>query len=256
MSDALDAGSNESTAEGVERILCACFDELVREYAPALESQIVTVLPRVRSRVHVRASPIDADARFAYAEEERVVLDAVHGRRREFATGRRLAHEILAEMGRAPEPLLSGVRRAPIWPAGAVGSISHARGIAVVAAGPAPPFAAIGVDIESAEVLAPRLIESVLTPREVARYRTLGGDLGAWAKLAFSAKECAYKTWSHALDAVPEFTDVEIEFDTTGTRFVAQLVPRVGTSFQPWVLRGSIARSGSLVLAAAMKSSA
>lgn len=224
----------------VERCLRASFDELAREHG---------VDP---SHVRVRAAPIDPVARFAYAEEERVVADAVPARRGEFATGRRLAHQILRDFALPDAPLVPGSRRAPRWPRGTVGSISHARGMAVVALALDPPIAAIGVDVESAEPLAPHLLDSVLTPRELARHRTLAGDPCAWAKLAFCAKECAYKTWSHALDVVPEFTDVEIEFAASGTRFVAQLVPRVGTPFRACVLRGSIASSSTLVLAAAI----
>ncbi len=197
----------------------------------------------------VRVASFDADARFAHVEEERVVAHAIPARRREFATGRRLAHELLAELGHASAPLLPGKRRAPDWPAGVVGSISHARGIAAVALAPRPQFTAIGLDVEGAEALSPELIGAVLTAGERERYARLDGALGDWAKLDFCAKECVYKAWSPALAAVPEFTDVEIDFDAPGDRFTARLMPRAGMPFEAWMLRGRYARCDERVCA-------
>ena len=59
---------------------------------------------------------------------------AVDKRQREFATGRRLAHGLLTELGVGGGPLLPGRDRAPIWPDGVVGTISHSRAWCVVAA--------------------------------------------------------------------------------------------------------------------------
>lgn len=200
----------------------------------------------------VRAAAIDAEARFAHAAEERVVADAVPARRREFATGRRIAHELLAELGRPAAPLVPGRRRAPDWPAGVAGSISHAQGLALVAVAPRPPFAAIGLDVEGADELSPALIGAVLTARERERFAGAGGSLGAWAKLAFCAKECAYKAWSPTLEAVPEFSDVEIEFHAGGEGFAARLVPRAGAFDAARTLRGRCARGDGRVWAAAL----
>lgn len=201
--------------------------------------------------LRARAAPIDADARFAHPEEERAVARAIPSRRREHATGRRLAHELVSEAGIAPAPLLAGKRRAPDWPAGIVGSISHAQGVAAVVIAPTPPFAAIGIDVEGADDLAPELVDAVLTPREKRAHAGADGSLGARAKLVFCAKECAYKTWSPSLDAVPEFTDVEIEFE--GDAFVARLVPRAGTPFDARMLRGRHARVDERVCAVALR---
>ncbi len=202
--------------------------------------------------LRVRVAPIDAEARFAYAEEERIVARAVESRRREFATARRLAHGMLDELGYASVPLLPGIRRAPAWPHGVIGSISHARGFAAVAMAPSPPFAAIGLDVEGAEPLRPELIDTVLTAREKLALGRVGHELGAWAKLAFAAKECAYKAWSPTLDVVPEFTDVEVDFDATRTSFDARWLPRAGAQPEPRTSRGRCARNGDRVFAAVL----
>lgn len=197
------------------------------------------------ARVLVRAAPIDAVATFAFPAEEALVARAVESRRRELATGRRLAHELLAELGAPSAPLLPGERRAPLWPAGVVGSISHAQGVAVVAIAPGPPFAALGLDVEGAEPLRPELVDVVLTARE--RRASDGPALGARAKLAFCAKECAYKAWSPSLARVPEFTEVEVELDAAGERFVAQPPVRSVSA-----LRGACAIGADLVWAVAL----
>jgi len=202
------------------------------------------------SGARVRAAPIDDAAHFAHVEEERLVANAVDARRREFASGRRLAHAVLAELGCAAGPLLPGKRRAPAWPVGVIGSISHARGVAAVVVARNPPFAAVGLDVEGAEALRTELIDTVLTAREKLEFA--GAELGATAKLAFVVKECAYKAWSPTLEAVPEFTDVEIEFDAPRERFVARSIPRRDGRIEAMSVCGRCGRRDARVFAVAL----
>lgn len=201
-------------------------------------------------RLFVRVAPIDAEARFEHVEEERLVANAIGSRRREFATARRLAHEILEELGCARAPLLPGPLRGPAWPAGVIGSISHARGVAAVVIAACPPFTAIGLDVEGADALRPELIDTVLTARE--KLELAGQPLGARAKLAFVAKECAYKALSPTLAAMPEFTDVEVDFDRERASFTARLLPRSAVRFDARSLRGRHARCDERVFAASL----
>jgi 4'-phosphopantetheinyl transferase EntD len=232
--------THASVAERLEASVRRAFEELATDLCAAAHA------------VRVRVAPIDVQARFAFPEEELLVANAVDARRREFATARRIAHELLDEMGVARGQLLSGERRAPAWPAGVVGTISHARGVAAVALAPAPPIAAIGLDVEGADALSPELVDTVLTAVEKERFARADGDLGTWAKLAFCAKESAYKSWSPTLDAIPEFSDVEIEFGPDRTSFVARLIPRRGTDFAARALRGRYARCDEHVYAATL----
>jgi 4'-phosphopantetheinyl transferase EntD len=202
--------------------------------------------------VSVRVAPIDGEARFAHEEEARVVANAVESRRREFATARRLAHEMLAGLGYADVPILPGRGRAPEWPDGVIGSISHSRGVAAVVIAACPPFTAIGLDVEGAEPLRSELVDTVLTAREKFELGHMGDELGVWAKRAFVVKECAYKAWSPRLDVVPEFTDVEVEFGAAHASFTARLRPRSGMPFQAWSVRGRCARCDGRVFAATL----
>ncbi|HEY1920376.1 MAG TPA: 4'-phosphopantetheinyl transferase superfamily protein [Streptosporangiaceae bacterium] len=65
-----------------------------------------------------------ADA-YLFPEEQAIIVNAVEARRREFGTVRRCAREALTGLGYPPAPLLPGQERAPQWPAGIVGSMTH-----------------------------------------------------------------------------------------------------------------------------------
>ena len=63
-----------------------------------------------------------------FPAEEAVIAAAVD-MRREFATVRRCARAALSQLGVAPVPLLPGVRGAPGWSHGIVGSMTHCAGV-------------------------------------------------------------------------------------------------------------------------------
>jgi len=65
----------------------------------------------------------DVPGEVLFPEEEAVVARAVDKGRREFAAARACARAGLARLGVPPAPILPGVRGAPQWPAGIVGSI-------------------------------------------------------------------------------------------------------------------------------------
>ncbi|MCA0274501.1 MAG: 4'-phosphopantetheinyl transferase superfamily protein [Proteobacteria bacterium] len=119
----------------------------------------------------------------------------VASRRIEFAAGRMCARAAMRRLGLPPLPVLHGEDRAPIWPDGVVGSISHSgtkcvAAVALVAQG----YRAIGLDIELAEPLPPELWSEICSQRELQwLQRQDPQSRGVLAKTIFSAKECAYK---------------------------------------------------------------
>ncbi|MEH7829983.1 4'-phosphopantetheinyl transferase family protein [Gemmobacter denitrificans] len=134
-----------------------------------------------------------------------VLRNAVPKRQREFLAGRICAALALRAAG-LPERL-GQQDRAPVWPAGAAGSISHSDSRVVAAV--SRDHAALGVDCEiimpddQARALAPM----ILTPGEAAlRPGTL--DFAAFLTLIFSAKEALYKAISARQSRVLEFHDV------------------------------------------------
>lgn len=159
-------------------------------------------------------APIDAAPTFRHADEARVVERAVPVRAREFATGRRLAHALLAELGCADVPLLPGDDRAPRWPSGVTGSIAHCREGCVVIAAPRADVDALGVDVEPASPLDAPLWRIVLRDEEQRALRTRSAhDGGRLAKAAFCAKEAVYKALSARIGRRIDFTDVALDAD-------------------------------------------
>jgi 4'-phosphopantetheinyl transferase EntD len=137
-----------------------------------------------------------------HPDEAAQVARAVPKRQREFAAGRHLARRALARLGEAGEfenvVLLNGPDRAPRWPAGVVGSITHTgagdQGYCAVVLGRDRELAAVGIDAEEAEPLEPDLWKFVLTVDErAALEREAAETRGLLAKVVFSAKECFYK---------------------------------------------------------------
>src|SRR5580765_8375433 len=110
--------------------------------------------------------PSEADPSRLHPAEQRQIERAAPGRRREYSAGRLLARSLLDSLGAAAAPLLNGPDRAPAWPAGFVGSISHCPTLCAVVVAPTPDICAVGVDVEPAAALAADIEPLVLTARD------------------------------------------------------------------------------------------
>ncbi len=142
-------------------------------------------------------------------------------RLQEFSAGRAHARKALQSLG-LPSPVIPvGANRAPLWPPGFVGSISHAGGLVVVAAAPSTVLPAIGVDLEPCVPLDTDLLNRVCRPEEVTQLKALPSPLHR-AKLVFSAKESVYKCVAPLMGIFLEFADVEILFGTDDEGFSAR----------------------------------
>ncbi|MGY6535723.1 MAG: 4'-phosphopantetheinyl transferase family protein [Pararhodobacter sp.] len=113
-------------------------------------------------------------------------------RRAEFLAGRLALRRAQAQMGIPPFALLPGKDRAPVWPKGFCGSISHAGDQAVAVLGSMSDWRALGVDLEIDAPFPKDLLETVLTRKEQMRLSAFQVPPRA-AQLIFSAKECVYK---------------------------------------------------------------
>ncbi|WP_421905752.1 4'-phosphopantetheinyl transferase family protein [Mameliella sp.] len=126
-----------------------------------------------------------------YPEEEVAIARARPERRAEFAAGRLAARRAMAQLDLADAAIPMGPDRAPVWPKGLVGSISHAAGICLGVVARADNFRSLGIDIEGDAPLAEDLIPEICLPEELA---LVPANLrAARAKRLFSAKEAAYK---------------------------------------------------------------
>lgn len=114
---------------------------------------------------------------------------AIDKRRREFAAGRAAARAAMAQLGGAPLAIPMAEDRAPIWPKGWQGSISHKDTLA--AAMVTQEAATLGLDLEEATPLDEKLLPSICSEAEINSIK--GSQQALNAKLIFSAKEAAYK---------------------------------------------------------------
>lgn len=143
---------------------------------------------------------------------------AVPSRRDEFARGRGCARRVLAALGHADTPVPVGPDRAPVWPEGVVGSITHTDGFVAAAGADARAVAALGVDVEHIRPLEADVTALVLTPEDAKRR-----DRPEWDVLAFSAKESVHKSVHPATGVWLDFLDVSIvPVDEDGFRVEAE----------------------------------
>lgn len=142
------------------------------------------------------------------------LLTAVPKRRAEFLAGRLCAAMALRAAG---QPQTVGRKgRAPVWPSGVVGSISHGQGRVVAAV--STRLAALGVDCEA---IMPddraNLLHTELLSAQEAALRPSRLTFAAYVTLVFSGKEALYKALSSRLPQMPGFLDVTVTGITNQT---------------------------------------
>jgi 4'-phosphopantetheinyl transferase EntD len=161
-----------------------------------------------------------------FPEEAAMVATAVPRRQREYATGRRCARQALAALGFPPAPVLTGSKREPVWPAGAVGSITHCEGYRAAAVARSHEITTVGIDAEPHEPLPDGVLRMVALPAERERLARLGGERPdvCWDRVLFSAKESVYKAWFPIARRWLGFTDADIVLDPAAAGFLATLL--------------------------------
>ncbi|MBD9653134.1 4'-phosphopantetheinyl transferase superfamily protein [Ensifer sp. ENS09] len=151
------------------------------------------------------------------------VANAVDQRRREFAAGRRCARAAMQTLGIPQQTVAAGTDRAPVWPNGIVGSITHCDSLCgAVVARKADGFRSLGLDIEPAKSLDSHLVELICNSQEIAWLNMFCRDnQGLMARAVFSAKEAVYKA-QYALSGVMlDFHALSIRLAVMESSFVA-----------------------------------
>ena len=131
-----------------------------------------------------------------FPEERRLIQNAVPKRVREFTAGRICARRALDQLKQPPppSPILPDAQRAPIWPVGYTGSITHTDDAVAVVVGSTTRIGAIGLDMESCRRIEKSLWPQLFTDRETDWLESLSGAQQArTAALFFSAKESFFK---------------------------------------------------------------
>ncbi|MFI0453203.1 4'-phosphopantetheinyl transferase [Actinomadura sp. 6N118] len=153
-----------------------------------------------------------------FPEEQAVIAVAIEGRRREFTTGRHCAHLALSRLGLPRTPLLPGPSRAPMWPPGIVGSITHCEGYRAAAVAHAQDIGSVGIDAEPNQPLPEGVARLVVFDDDY----TVPAGYGVHAdRLLFCCKEAVYKAWYPLTGRWLGFEDVRVRIEEL--RFTAKL---------------------------------
>ncbi len=173
-------------------------------------------------------------------EELASVRDFAPMRLREFAGARQCARLALADLGVASAPLLVGVGREPLWPAGITGSITHTAGYCAAAVCRVDTVVSLGIDAERLVTMDRAEWQALFRPAEIDWLDSLAPqDRLVMACTLFSAKESYFKCQYPLTRRWLEFQDVELRFDSSSF-FALEREPE-----RRWRIRGSYGFVGS-----------
>jgi 4'-phosphopantetheinyl transferase EntD len=178
-------------------------------------------------------------------------------RLRELQSGRVYAKAALSMLGVDDIELPIGPDRAPVWPTGIVGSITHAKygGASHIAAAVGRDFDvhAIGIDVEFAHDPHPDTWAFFLTERELKRISTLpAGSREIEVLNVWCVKEAGTKALRRTIDP----TEIETDYDQNEDEYLISWDP-IGDSPQvARTLRGRTKRLLGFVMAAAISKNA
>ena len=180
-------------------------------------------------------------------QEDEALGSAAPSRREEFSRGRGCARRALEALGEVPSAILRK-GRAPVWPQGVIGSITHCQGLVAAAAARRGPIVSIGIDAELRGRVSPDLSGHIATREELAwlkRTERQPHELtGLWC-----AKEAIFKCLHPVFGVFLEFRDVAITLDLPSGRFSLSRVdkPLWGSAIP--AIDGRVAIVGEYVLA-------
>lgn len=150
--------------------------------------------------------------------ESQVVTNAVEKRRREYSTGRWLAHRVMRCFDVVDVDLLPDENRQPQWPSTLVGSITHTDTCAAVAVARKTTLLSVGIDMEHIGRVDQEIVPRLLTPSELRTYTDTDPTL------LFSAKEACYKFLFPLTGEYVDYQDVEVTLDFAHQNFSLRYV--------------------------------
>lgn len=147
------------------------------------------------------------------AAEADSIRGAHPNRVEQFALGRACAHRALQQLGIVEFDLINGPDRAPRWPPGVVGSLTHTDGYGAAVVARRELCVGLGIDAENLAQVRVEVVRRLCTAEEQHR-------LDAWpepvraraAALLFCAKESFYKCQYPITGERLAFTDIAIDY--------------------------------------------
>lgn len=197
--------------------------------------------------VGVGVTPIGA-APEPWPVEAAAVARAVPHRQAEFAAGRAAARAALAAAGLPEAAIPAGEDRAPVWPEGVVGSITHGEDIALAVAAPLAVAAGLGLDVESDVPLPGDVLSEICDGEECA---WIAGQVEPlrWARLIFVAKEAAFKCQYPASRSLFGFETMQVQVRPDAGRLLARFTREVPPFAAGTLIGGRFVRTAGMIVA-------
>lgn len=164
------------------------------------------------------------EAGFALPEH---LARAVPKRRAEYLAGRVLARQLLAPLGFADFTLARGEDRAPQWPPGIAGALSHNSDTALCAVHRESGLGGVGLDVETllSDVRAEELWGAIVSRAERETLLREALPFNELLTLTFSAKESLFKALYPQVRCYFDFLDARmVAVDTQRQTFVLALL--------------------------------
>jgi 4'-phosphopantetheinyl transferase EntD len=159
------------------------------------------------------STELPADATLMAAETT-ATASMVEKRLQEFTHGRYCARLALQKLGVGMAAIPKAADRAPVWPAGIVGTISHSGPVAAAAVAHSAQLAGLGLDIEPKLPLTADVIQMVCRPDEIP-----ADD--SESKLYFCLKEAIYKCIYPLIEMYVDFQEMEVSINKADHEFRA-----------------------------------
>ena len=188
----------------------------------AASDVVAAIRACVPADIALAGGPIGTATSSPFAVENAAVERAVEKRRREFVAGRQYARRAMSQLGFDPAPLPVSPTRAPNWPQGVRGSISHAGDACVAIVAAASDFVGVGIDIERSTALSAELHATVCRPDELPPREPTVGDVDH-AKMLFVVKEAFFKFYHPITGCFIDFLDASVRLDLARGTFVLEL---------------------------------
>ncbi len=167
-----------------------------------------------------------------HPDEEPAIERAVERRQAEFRAGRACAHRALATLGFPAAGIPRDATRAPVWPAGVVGAITHCDGYCGAAVARVDDYSGLGIDAEVVDRVTDDILTRITTPREREVLTDLPPDLARFGAAAlFSVKESVHKALYPRTGVALAFTDVELALGPDERVTILDLSDRAAEAF-------------------------
>ncbi|MGB8814407.1 MAG: 4'-phosphopantetheinyl transferase superfamily protein [Paracoccaceae bacterium] len=185
----------------------------------------------------------------AFPGEE--LINAVPARQSEFSAGRAAARAAMAELGLSPATIPSRPDRAPDWPKGCLGSITHSKSACLAAVTRVTTLRGIGLDLEPDTPLDPNLWPTICLVDELNWLeKNEKSQQGQLALLIFSAKEAAYKCQYAISEQMFGFETLHVQIAQNSQSFTATFRQSIGPFSKGTPLSGRYVQCESHILTA------